>query len=335
MLKILFTDIQNDWEMDEFRKKLGSSYTIETVSSLEKVPAQIKDIDILSVFINDKLNKNRLQQFPRLKMIATRTTGYDHIDLDYARSAGILVCNVPAYGDNTVAEHTFALILSLSRNLRKAYLKNLAGDYSLNGLTGFDLKGRTIGIIGTGKIGLRVIQIARGFSMNVIAADPFPNALLADVLQYKYVPVPELLARSDIISLHAPYSKQTHHLINMGTIKYIEKRPLLINTSRGGLIETEALIKALDSEIISGAGIDVIEGEELLFNLEDQRMAKACDCEKHFQLINTLNILKRDNVVFTPHIAFNSKEAIMRIVDTTIDNIAAFSSGQPINVVAK
>ncbi len=333
--KIVFADIQNDWELDRFREQLEKDFIIETMASIERDAPPSTDATVLSVFVNDRVSKEKMQQFPDLKLIVTRSTGFDHIDLEAAAQRGITVCNVPAYGDNTVAEHTFALILSLSRNLRKAYLKNLEGDYSIKGLMGFDLKGKTIGIIGTGKIGLRVIQIARGFSMNVIAYDPFPNELMADVLGFRYVPLPELLGSADIISLHAPYNPKTHNTINSQNLGLIKKQPLLINTSRGGLIETEALIKALDEHVISGAGIDVIEGEELLFNLEDQRMAKACNCQKHFQLINALNILKRDNVIFTPHMAFNSKEAIMRIVNTTIDNIEAFMVGKPVNIVMK
>ena len=334
MIKIFTTDFQNPWEYTYLQDQLGSDYVLEQVHDLSKPDLSAAKAEVLCVFVMDSLQAEAIKKYPNLKLITTRSTGFDHIDSSYAKTAGITVCNVPAYGDNTVAEHTFALILSLSRNLRKAYQQVLKGDYSLEGLLGFDLKNKTIGIVGTGKIGLRVIQIARGFSMNVLAYDSYPNTFMADVLGYRYVSFPELLSQADVISLHAPYSQATRHLINKNNINLIKRQPLLINTARGGLIETEALIKALDTGIISGAGLDVIECEELLLNAEDFRLAKACDCGKHAQLIQAMNILKRENVIFTPHMAFNSKEAVQRILDTTVENIRSFFSGDPKNVVS-
>ncbi|MDD5457363.1 MAG: NAD(P)-dependent oxidoreductase, partial [Candidatus Margulisbacteria bacterium] len=157
--------------------------------------------------------------------------------------------------------------------------------------------------------------------------------LLADVLNFKYVSLGEILENSDIISLHIPYLPQTHHLLNVDNMKMIKRKPLLINTARGGLVDTEMMIKALDEGIISGAGIDVIECEKILTNPEECRMADQCDCSSSFERLKMTNLFKRDNVIFTPHMAFDSKEAIMRILDITAENIKSFYAGTPQNIV--
>lgn len=290
------------------------------------------DAEILSVFIHSIVDRDALDRMPKLKFIATRSTGYDHIDLQHCNERGIPVSNVPMYGENTVAEHTFGLILSLSRKIHKAYQRTVAGDFSLIGLEGSDLKGKTLGVIGAGSIGLHVIRIAKGFGMNVIAYDVKPNALIAEVLDFEYVPLDFLLGHSDIISLHAPYMPATHHLINGETIKQIKRGALLINTARGGLVDTEALIDALDQGILSGAGLDVIEGEGLIE--EEERLMRVPESGDQLRMVvRQYILLRRPDVVVTPHMAFFSKEARERIVQTTIDNIQAFLEGCPRNVV--
>ena len=225
---------------------------------------QLADAVVLSVFVHCQVTRALLDQLPNLRLIAARSTGYDHIDLDACNERGIPVSNVPRYGENTVAEHTFGLILSLSRKIHKAYQRTVAGDFSLQGLEGFDLKGKTLGVVGAGSIGLHVIRIAKGFGMNVIAYDVRPNDLIAEVLGFEYHSLAYVLANADIITLHAPYMPATHHLINAETIKLIKHGALLINTARGGLIDTEALIDALDQGILvrrrprcaGGRGVD-------------------------------------------------------------------------------
>lgn len=290
-----------------------------------------KDAEIVSVFIYSPVDKEVMDKIPNLRMIATRSTGYDHIDLEEAKKRNITVCNVPYYGENTVAEHAFGLILSLSRKVYKAYLRTIRLDFSLESLKGFDLKDKTIGVIGAGRIGLHVVRIAKGFGMNVLVYDVQQHHLLAEVLGFSYVPFEELLQRSDVISLHAPLNKATYHMINRDNIGLIKKGAILVNTARGGLVDTAALITALDEGIISGAGLDVFEGEESV--KEETALLVQRAPEQMREILLSYALLHRDNVVITPHIGFYSEEALLRIMETTRDNICAFLQGHPENVL--
>ena len=331
-MRIAFFEVE-DWEEEYLKGKLNGhqlKFSNEKLS-LENA-AQIKDFDALSVFIYSKIDEQIIQAIPNLKLITTRSTGFDHIDLEVCKKQGITVCNVPSYGENTVAEHTFALILALSRNICKACIRRFEQDFSIEGLEGFDLKGKTIGVIGTGQIGLHVIRIAKGFGMNVVAYDVRQNKLLSEVLGFEYVTLENLLARSDVITLHVPYMKATHHLMNKDTFKLVKKGAILINTARGSIVDTEALIDALDKKILAGAGLDVFEGEEVIKE-EKQLLYDPKNLEVLASLVKDHILLSKDNVVFTPHIAFYSKEALERILETTVENISAFVSGKPQNVV--
>ncbi len=335
---ISFVDIEDSWEIEYLRKSLGAAGTIQNFSeTTDLVLDKIKDTVILSTFIQSKVDKKIIDSLPKLKFITTRSTGFDHIDVDYARSKGIPVSNVPTYGENTVAEHTFALILSIARNLKKSHSRVSEGDFSIKELMGFDLKGRTIGVVGTGHIGLRVIKMAVGFSMKVLAFDPVPNSFLSEILGFKYVDFETLLRESDIISLHAPYNKKTHHMINENNIALIKKGAILINTARGGLVDTIALTKALDNGILAGAGLDVLEAEDIILEERQLLMRKKKDFynpEKLQLSLRSAFLLQRENVVFTPHIGFYSKEALQRILDVTTHNITSFLNGTPSNTVA-
>lgn len=331
-MKIAFFEIKG-WEKNYLKKRL-KGHSLEFYNkplSLENVQ-KIRDFQIVSIFIYSKIDKKLIQNLPKLKLIVTRSTGFDHIDLQECKKRKIVVCNVPFYGENTVAEHTFALILSLSRNIHKSYMRTLRGDFSIEGLKGFDIKEKTLGVVGAGHIGLHVIKIAKGFGMKVLAYDINQNKFLAEVLDFKYVPLEELLKKSDIITLHVPYNKNTHYLINKNTIKLIKKGAILINTSRGGIVDTEALIEALDKGILDGAGLDVMEGEELIKE-EKQLLYDSKKLEVLGNLVKDHILLSKDNVVFTPHIAFYSQEALERILETTIQNILSFLSGSPQNTV--
>ncbi len=293
----------------------------------------IKDCEALSVFIYSHVGQEIIDGLPNLRLIATRSTGFDHIDIKAAKAKGIAVSNVPSYGEHTVAEHTFALILALSRNVHKSHMRRLNNDFSIDGLKGFDLKDKTIGIIGAGRIGLHVIKIARGFSMRVLAYDAFENRFLSDVLDFDYVPLDTLLARSDIITLHTPYNEKTHHLIDEHAVAKMKRGAILINTARGELVDNDALIQALDRGTLSGAGLDVLEGEHLIKE-ENELLSGAKIYEDVSELMKDHNLLSRDNVVYTPHIAFYSDEALHRILGTTIDNIACFVDGTCQNIVS-
>ncbi|MDQ2686731.1 MAG: hydroxyacid dehydrogenase [Armatimonadota bacterium] len=295
--------------------------------------ADAADADIVSPFVHSTLSAEVIGALPHLKMIATRSTGFDHINVPAAESRGIPVCNVPTYGENTVAEHTFALILALSRNLHKAYVRTTQGDFSLEGLKGFDLKGKTLGVVGTGHIGLHVVRIAKGFAMDVVAFDPAPNANAAELLGFRYTSLDDLLAESDIVTLHAPLTPGAGHLIGAHNIEKFKQGALLINTARGGLVDTEALIGALDSGQLRGAGLDVIEGEAVFSEEKQLLLNPEANQESLKTALRNLSLLRRTDLVITPHIAFDSTEAVERILDTTVANIRAFRDGAPQNVV--
>ena len=331
-MRITFFEIKG-WEKKILRKGLKGFQLdfFQEPLSLDNIK-KAKNSEVISLFIYSKVTKNLLSRLPKLKLIATRSTGFDHINIKECRKRKIAVCNVPFYGENTVAEHTFALILALSRNIHKSYVRGLRGDFSIEGLKGFDLKGKTIGVIGAGHIGLHVIKIARGFGMKVLAYDVRQDKFLAEVLGFKYVPLKELLKSSDIITLHTPALPSTYHLINKQNIYSIKKGAILINTSRGSVVDTQALIEALDKKILSGAGIDVLEGEELIKEekqlLYDKEKVKALK-----NLVQDHILLAKDNVVYTPHIAFYSQEALERILETTVENILGFIHGKSQNII--
>ena len=332
-MKLVFFEL-HDWEETYLRQRVDGAHTVVAFREVleDKDLAQIGDAEIVSPFIYSRVTAERLAKLPKLKMIATRSTGFDHIDMAECAKRGIVVCNVPFYGENTVAEHTFALILALSRKVHEAFVRVRAGNFSLDGLRGFDLKDKTIGVVGAGRIGLHVIRIARGFGMKVLAYDVKRDNFWAEVLGFEYAELNDLLGRSDIITLHAPYNRHTHHLINRDNIHKIKRGAILINTARGGLVNTDTLLKALDDGILAGAGLDVLEGEELIYE-ESALLGDATNPEKLRTAIQNHVILKKPNVVFTPHNAFNSQEALERILDTTAENIAAFIAGAAKNVV--
>lgn len=294
--------------------------------------AEHADCEVLSVFVYSKVTRDVIDAMPQLKLIATRSTGYDHIDVAYAREKGIAIATVPLYGENTVAEHTFALILAISRNIHKSYVRSLQGDHTIQGLMGFDLKGKTLGVVGAGKIGQHVIRIGRAFGMRVQAFDMQKDDFLADILDFRYVSLEHILATSDIITLHVPYNTHTHHLINKEAFAKMKKGAMLINTARGAVVETDALLAALEDGTLAGAGLDVLEGEDLVME-EHQLLYRNTTAEQRDMLAKNTMLLHRDNVVFTPHIGFYSKEALERIICTTVDNIRAFAAGEKKNLV--
>ncbi len=330
--KIVFFEIEDD-EKDYIIQRLGNDnimFFTDIISNVD--PSQYADVNILSGFIYSKISKEVLDNLHSLQFIATRSTGYDHIAISEAIQKGILISNVPVYGENTVAEHTFALILALSRHIPESIENTKKGIFTLEGLQGFDLKGKTIGVIGTGNIGLHVIRIAAGFEMHILAASRTQKQELIDKFGVRYVELPELLSQSDIITLHIPDNEQTHHIINMDNIHTIKHGAIIINTSRGGLIDTNALVKALDEGIIAAAGLDVLE-EEGLIKEERELLTKEFKQSSMLTALENHFLLSRPNVLVTPHNAFNSKEAIYRILDTTIENILAFKEGRYINSI--
>jgi D-lactate dehydrogenase len=293
--------------------------------------AEHADCDVISVFIYSRITEQTLEAFPRLRLVATRSTGYDHIDLQACQKRGVAVCHVPNYGENTVAEHTFALILALSRKLHKAAQRTRALDFSLKGLEGFDLYGKTLGVVGAGSIGLHVIRIGRAMGMRVLAYDVVQNRLLAEVLDFSYADLDTLLRESDVVTLHAPLTPATRHMFDGDTIAKMKKGALLINTARGELVETPAVIRALDEGRLGGAGLDVLEGEAAVKE-ERQLLLGETPPETLKAALQDYALARREDVIVTPHMAFYSREALGRILDTTVDNILSFLEGNPKNL---
>ena len=315
---ITFFEI-NDIEKKRFSENL-KGHTLrffeENIQNVDQEKYQ--DSDVISVFIHSKVNEKNINKCSNLKIIATRSTGTDHIDLGYAKSKNIQIKNVALYGENTVAEHTFALMLALSRKIHESYINTAHGNFTTEGLMGFDLKDKTIGIIGGGRIGLHVARMARSFGMHVRVYDINKDYFLSELINFKYVSLDELLNVSDIISLHVPLNKHTAYIINSETINKMKDGVVIINTARGGLINNNDLIAGLESGKIYGAGLDVLDGEEFLFeeNISNSPIENAAKIIVESKILST-----KPNVVITPHNAFNSIEAVNRIIDTTINNI--------------
>lgn len=249
------------------------------------------------------------------KLVALRSAGFNHVDLEAARELGLTVARVPAYSPDAVAEHTVALILALNRKIHKAFARVREGNFALEGLLGFDLCGRTVGIVGTGKIGLCVARIMAGFGCDILAFDPQPSPELQR-LGGRYVELPELLSSSDIVSLHCPLTPATHHLIDREAIERMKPGVMLINTSRGAVVDTRALIGGLKAGRIGNLGLDVYEEEGDLFfeNLSDQMIQDDVFAR----------LLTFPNVLITGHQAFFTREAMTAIAETTIGNISSF-----------
>jgi D-lactate dehydrogenase len=331
-MKLAFFGLE-PWEKEVLRKAFPKDKLYFSTKKLtNKDLNTIKDVEVLTVFVNSKINQKVISSLPKLKYVATMSTGYDHLDLDVLDGRGIKASNVPFYGENTVAEHTFALILGLSRNLVYNVDQSRAGRFRFGGLRGFDLKGKTLGVVGGGSIGQHVAQIAKGFEMRVLVFDIHKNPKLAKKVGFRYATLDSLLRTSNIVSLHLPYNKHTHHLIDNSKIKLMPKGSYLINTSRGGIIDTVALLKGLKSGQLAGAGLDVLEDECLLGKATKRRDVKECDYAIYKQ---DQALMKLPNVLVTPHSAFNTKEAILRILNTTIKNIKSYKKGRIINKVSK
>lgn len=330
-MKIVFFEVE-EWEMPILQKQFPDAIVTHDKPDTHTIE-QYKDAEIVSCFIYSQLKKDTIDAMPQLKMIATRSTGFDHIDVAYAKSKGIIVSNVPEYGSRTVAEHTFALILALTRRMYQSVAKTRLLDFDRTDIRGIDIFNKTIGIIGLGKIGIEALKIAKGFGMNVLVYTRTRNAELAKELDFTYADLNELLLKSDIISLHIPYSKETHHIINKDNIKYFKRGSYLINTSRGGLIETEAIILALENNVLHGVGLDVLENEAKLEE-EIEILTKAYKENVDLKTLVLEHILlSHPKVIITPHNAFNSKEALERIIYTTMDNIEGFIANKPQNTL--
>ncbi|MFP4403241.1 MAG: NAD(P)-dependent oxidoreductase [Nanoarchaeota archaeon] len=342
-MKVAFFE-SNKWEV-KISKKNYQKYLKNNLEkhkliffneSIEKeVKSKNKEIEAIVVFYSSKIDKNIIDNLPNLKLITTMSTGFDHIDVNYCNQKKIKICNIPKYGSNVVAEHTFALILSLSRKIYDS-IKRTRENHSFKSderLMGFELKGKILGLIGYGSIGQNVSKIANGFGMKTIVYDIKKNEKLAEKNNIKYVSFEELIKKSDIISLHAPYNESTHHILNTSIFEKMKKGVYIINTARGGLIDTFALVSAIKNKIVKGAALDVLE-EESDFKEEIEILDKIELCnEKCRILLEDLILMKMDNVIITPHNAYNSVESKERILNTTIENINSFNKNKIKNCI--
>jgi len=323
------------WEQEVFGE-LGEEHEVEFVEGpLDKSNADShQEAEVVSTFIYSKLGADVLGQLKSLKLIATRSTGFDHIDLNHCASKGITVCNVPTYGENTVAEHVFGLLLTISHNLTEAVDRTRKGDFSLQGLQGFDLMGKRIGVIGAGSIGQSVIRIAKGFRMDVVASDVRPDEVLSKDLGFSYVDLNELLETSDVVTLHVPGTAGTRHLLSSEQFAKMKKGAVLINTSRGSVVDVKALVRALGDGTVSAAGLDVLPEEPVI--REEAELVRSVFRERHdlTTLLADHVLLRLRRVFVTPHSAFNTKGAVQRILRTTEENIAAFAEGRAQNVIS-
>ncbi len=297
-----------------------------------EIPDEHRDAQALSVFVDSVVTAEMIDSMPDLKVIALRSTGFDHVDYAHAQEKGIVVSYVPHYGSQTVAEYAFALMLALSRKAYAAYdALRSDGSRDVKKYEGFDLKGKTIGVIGTGAIGRHAVGIAQGFGMQVIAFDLYPNEEFAaeSGIVYKES-IQAVLAESDLVTLHVPSSPENYHMINAESLAGAKEGMYVINTARGDLVDTVALTQAIQSGHIGGAGLDVYEGEKFI---TDEMELLTQDVEigeavwRSFAAEHAL--LDMPNVIVTPHVAFNSVEAKKEITDTTTENILKALAGEP------
>ncbi len=322
LMKIAFFDT-HEFEKpyySELNKKHPISFL--PVRCNEKTAILAKDHDIVCCFVNDRLDAKTLQILKKLKIkfIALRSAGFNNVDLKSSKKLNLPVARVPAYSPHAVAEHTIALLLTLNRKIHRSYQRVRELNFSLDGLVGFDLNEKTVGIIGAGKIGSIVANILLGFGCNVLIYDQKKSSLIQKSSKIKYVTLEQIYNQSDIITLHCPLTTQTKHILNNKSIAKMKKGVLLINTGRGALIDTKSLIHFIKNKHIAGAALDVYEEEENVFFkdlsstiIQDDQLAR---------------LLTFPNVIITSHQAFLTKEALQNIADTTYFNIDQFVKNQ-------
>ncbi|MBR5554660.1 hydroxyacid dehydrogenase [bacterium] len=330
MTKIVFFDVA-DYEVDYLMRSCDGEFDFvlveESLSSISNILSEWRDAEVVSCFTTSRIGKDVLKKFPNLKLLALRSVGFNHVDIDYCKKHKITVVNTPNYGNMTVAEFAFGLMLDVSRKITLAYndLKNAIVDAKHT--IGTELFGKTIGIVGLGAIGAEMARLSYGFGLKVLGYDIKEREILREKYAVSYVPFDELLRRSDFISIHAPLTKDNYHIFNMKSFEKMKPNAIIINTARGEIIDTQALYNAIVDGKIAGAGLDVLESEEILTDpdyLVDVGRMKVNALQK---IVLNNSLLKLDNVIVTPHIAYDTKEAIDRILSLTMANIYAFENG--------
>ena len=336
MVKLVFFDLDEREQgvvRDAFARESGYDIAMHPESLTNENASLARDADGIGIFVASHATKKALDRMPNLKLIAAMSTGFDNIDVDACRERNIAICNVPSYGANTVAEYAFGLILALARNFRPMFERTARGDFSRAGLVGMDIAGKTLGLVGTGRIGSHLARIAHGADMNVVAYDPHPKPDLARDYGVRYLDLDNLFREADIISLHVPYTESTRHLVNAERLRLAKNTALLINTSRGGVVDTRAVATALSEGRLGGVALDTFEGEEVWIEEEFAETGEPPAAELQ-EALESFSILHSDRAILSPHNAFNTHEALERILATSIENIKAFFAGKPQNIVA-
>lgn len=300
MLRTVFLEVDNE-DATLIQERFPEAQIFAGVLCGKELVDACKDSPIISCFIHTQFTKEIIEQLPNVQLLCTRSVGYDHIDIVTCKERGITVCNVPDYGSHVIAEHVFALLLSTLRHIEEGERRVEGGMFNYHGLRGMALRDKTIGIVGTGKIGRRVAEIAHGFGMKILATDQCRTVELEKSFGVRYVPLENLLSLSDIITLHIPDTKETHHLIDHAAFTQMKQGVILVNTARGSLIDSAAMIAALKSKKLAYALLDVLEHEQ---NFEENK-----------------ELIAHPNVVTTPHIAFYADDSMRNMYTDTFQSI--------------
>ncbi|MDH5202717.1 MAG: NAD(P)-binding domain-containing protein [Nitrospirota bacterium] len=336
MAKLAFFDV-DEQEQTILLRAFGGDKTFEISfhqKSLDIHTAPlVKVVDGIGIFIQSHITQEVLDLLHQLRVIVAMSTGFDHIDLEACKTRNIMVCSVPTYGDNTVAEYAFGLIIALARKFKPTFERVEKGFFSRTGLMGMDLKGKTLGLIGIGRIGSHMAKFGWAFGMKVIAYDLKPNAKIAEEFGVMFMSLEEVLQQADVISLHVPYLPSTHHLINAKTLRLLKPTAIIVNTSRGKVVDTEAISATLREGRLGGVALDTFEGEKVWI---EEEFLKRDDLPAVTlrEAIESFTIMRSERAILTPHNAYNTREALERILFTSAENFKAYFRGQPQNVVA-
>lgn len=335
-MKIVYFDVENyeeEFLNNNNREKYEYYLDSNTLNDMLPVKDEYKDAEIISVFTSSRVNRKVLEQFKNLKLIALRSVGFNHIDIDYCKENNIAVVNSPGYGNVTVAEFALALLLDVCRKVTVSYNNYKEGKVLPQNLIGTELCGKTAGIVGLGAIGAAFARIAYGLDMKILAYDKFEKEEMKQKYDVKYTDFDTLLKESDFISIHAPLTRDNYHMFNKSSFEKMKNTAIIVNTGRGELIDTKALYDALVTKQIAGAGLDVLESEETIADFDYMIGLNRLDKATLEKTIINSQLFKLDNVIITPHTAFNSIEAINRILNITMANINEFSKGNLQNSV--
>ena len=330
MTKIVYFDVEQDeysYLKSENEGKYDYFLTDQSLNSMDNIPQEYKNAKIISCFTTSRVGKEVLENFTELKLIALRSVGFNHIDINYCNEHDITVVKSPNYGNKSVAEFAFGLMLDVCRKITLSYLDYKDLKTNAQKYTGRELGGKTVGIVGLGAIGAEFARLAHGFDMNILGFDIKENETLKEQYMVEYTDFDTLLEKADFISLHSPLTESNRHLFNETSFKKMKNSAILINTARGEIVETQALYNALINKEIAGAGLDVLESEETISDTDYLSDISRLNNSTLKETILNSRLQQLDNVIITPHIAYNTAEAIYRILETTMRNINAFEKG--------